>query len=217
MSRGELEVLVVALACAGTVAAVGLIGVRLAGRRSVRAALIAVAVVSVLSVVTGVVGTARAMFISAHDLGVVLPVSAVAGTVGLVAALSLSAVVVRDVERVRAAAEGLGNGTVISSEAIVVGELADIQEEIVAAAERLAEASRRERALESSRRELVAWVSHDLRTPLARLRAMAEALEDGVAADVQRYHRQIRREVDRLAGLVDDLFELSRIQSGDSR
>ncbi len=57
-------------------------------------------------------------------------------------------------------------------------------------------------------------MSHDLRTPLAGLRAMAEALEDGVAADPARYHRQIRREVDRLAQLVDDLFELSRIQSG---
>ena len=83
VSRGELEVLVVALVCAGTVAVVGLVGVRLVGRRSVRAALISVALVSVLSVVTGVVGTARAMFISAHDLGVVLPVSAVAGAVGL--------------------------------------------------------------------------------------------------------------------------------------
>ena len=57
----------------------------------------------------------------------------------------------------------------------------------------------REAAVEASRRDLVAWVSHDLRTPLAGLRAMAEALEDGVAADPQRYYHQIRVEVDRLA------------------
>lgn len=72
----------------------------------------------------------------------------------------------------------------------------------------------RERLVEASRRDLVAWVSHDLRTPLAGLRAMAEALEDGVADDPQRYHRQMSLQVDRLSSLVDDLFELSRIQSG---
>jgi signal transduction histidine kinase len=60
----------------------------------------------------------------------------------------------------------------------------------------------------------VAWVSHDLRTPLAGLRAMAEALEDGLAADPPRYHKQMRAEAERLATMVDDLFELSRIHSG---
>ncbi len=78
----------------------------------------------------------------------------------------------------------------------------------------------RERASEASRRELVAWVSHDLRTPLAGLRAMAEALEDGVVAEpgqVAEYHAGIRREADRLAGMVDDLFELSRIHAGALR
>ncbi|MGH3657051.1 MAG: sensor histidine kinase, partial [Micromonosporaceae bacterium] len=84
----------------------------------------------------------------------------------------------------------------------------------------LAEARERERFLEASRRELVAWVSHDLRTPLAGLRAMAEALEDGVVGDpvtVHDYHGRIRYECDRMAGLVDDLFELSRINAGALR
>jgi signal transduction histidine kinase len=83
-----------------------------------------------------------------------------------------------------------------------------------------AEVRTRERRMEASRRELVAWVSHDLRTPLAGLRAMAEALEDGVVADPQtvgEYHRRIRVESDRMAGLVDDLFELSRINAGALR
>ena len=78
----------------------------------------------------------------------------------------------------------------------------------------------RERALEASRRELVAWVSHDLRTPLAGLRAMAEALEDGVVVDfetVTTYHTQIRREADRLSAMIDDLFELARIHAGALR
>src|SRR5689334_4301570 len=83
-----------------------------------------------------------------------------------------------------------------------------------------AEARERERRVEASRRDLVAWVSHDLRTPLAGLRAMAEALEDGVVADpatVAGYHRGMRVEADRMAALVDDLFELSRINAGALR
>jgi signal transduction histidine kinase len=216
VTRADLQVLGIALACAGAVALVGLALAGITRRRSVRAALVSVALVSVLSVVAGVLGTARAMFISSHDLRVVLPVSAVAGAVGLLAALSLAGAVVRDVEHVTAAARTLGDGARRAQDAgtVAIRELSEIETEIVAAADRLTEAARRQRALEVSRRELIAWVSHDLRTPLAGLRAMAEALEDGVAADVDRYHRQIRREVDRLAGMVDDLFELSRIQSG---
>jgi signal transduction histidine kinase len=74
----------------------------------------------------------------------------------------------------------------------------------------------RERALERSRRELVAWVSHDLRTPIAGIRAMVEALDDGVVdepGEVKRFHLQLVSEADRLARLVDDLFELSRIEA----
>ena len=77
-----------------------------------------------------------------------------------------------------------------------------------------------ERAAESSRRQLVAWVSHDLRTPLAGIRAMSEALEDAVVtepAEVSDYARRISAETHRLSGLVDDLFELSRINAGALR
>ena len=81
-------------------------------------------------------------------------------------------------------------------------------------AQKLAESRDRELALEQSRRELVSWVSHDLRTPLAGLRAMTEALEDGLADDPGRYHAQMRAEVDRMVRMVDDLFELSRIHAG---
>jgi signal transduction histidine kinase len=77
-----------------------------------------------------------------------------------------------------------------------------------------------ERALEASRRDLVAWMSHDLRSPLAGIRAMAEALEDGVVDEpeaVSRYHRNIREESERLAAMVNDLFELSQLHSGSLR
>ncbi|WP_216895741.1 sensor histidine kinase [Nocardia alni] len=77
-----------------------------------------------------------------------------------------------------------------------------------------------ERAAERSRRELVAWVSHDLRTPLAGIRAMGEALVDGVIDrpdSIERYANQIVRETNRLSAMVDDLFEMSKINSGALR
>ena len=78
----------------------------------------------------------------------------------------------------------------------------------------LNESRAREQALERARRELVAWMSHDLRTPLAGLRAMAEALEDGVPDDPSVYYKRIGAAVDRLDRMVDDLFDLSRIEAG---
>jgi signal transduction histidine kinase len=97
----------------------------------------------------------------------------------------------------------------------VLGGLA-LAAELDRARRRLTRMVERERALERSRRELVAWVSHDLRTPIAGIRAMAEALDDGIVnvpTEVHRYHLQLVTEADRLARLVDDLFELSRIQT----
>lgn len=82
------------------------------------------------------------------------------------------------------------------------------------------EALERERSAERSRRELLAWLSHDLRTPIAGVRAMTEALEDGVVstpADVKQYAQLIRGETFRLASMIDDLFEMSQINAGTLR
>ena len=81
-----------------------------------------------------------------------------------------------------------------------------------ASAEALA-AHERDREVEARRRELVAWVSHDLRTPLAGMRAITEALQDGVAPDPDVYLERLRGEVVRLSAMVDDLLALSRLQS----
>jgi signal transduction histidine kinase len=102
-----------------------------------------------------------------------------------------------------------------ASTAGVLGALA-LTSELERTRRRVETMTERERALERSRRELVAWVSHDLRTPIAGIRAMVEALDDGVVDDpgeVKRFHLQLVSEADRLARLVDDLFELSRIEA----
>ncbi|EFQ82136.1 ATPase/histidine kinase/DNA gyrase B/HSP90 domain protein [Aeromicrobium marinum DSM 15272] len=79
------------------------------------------------------------------------------------------------------------------------------------------EALERERSAERSRRELLAWLSHDLRTPITGVQAMTEALVDGVVSspeDVRQYAQVIRGETMRLAGMIDDLFEMSQINAG---
>lgn len=73
-----------------------------------------------------------------------------------------------------------------------------------------------ERAAEHSRRQLVAFVSHDLRTPLAGIRAVSEAIADGVVADdeVRLHAKHIEQESIRLSEMVDNLFEMSKINAG---
>ncbi|MEO8475928.1 MAG: HAMP domain-containing sensor histidine kinase [Actinomycetota bacterium] len=81
----------------------------------------------------------------------------------------------------------------------------------------LAAARGREHAVEQTRRDLITAVSHDLRTPLASLRAMIEALDDGVVSDpptVTRYVGEMRRSATQLSTLVDDLFELAQLDAG---
>jgi signal transduction histidine kinase len=193
----QLAVALIGLACSGSLGLVGWGLTRLVGDRSVRSGLVSVVVVSILAVVAGVVGTSQAMFLSRHDFGVVVIVSAVAGAVGLAVAFLLGRGLVADVHLLRRAARLPAGEDAGAPARPRTRELREVADELSATGRRLADARERQRLLEASRRELVAWVSHDLRTPLAGLRAMAEALEDGVARDPVRYHRQIRREVDR--------------------
>jgi signal transduction histidine kinase len=98
--------------------------------------------------------------------------------------------------------------------AVAVGWVIAVRIQRVSRAAALAAAAReRDRELEAGRRELVAWVSHDLRTPLAGMRALTEALQDGVASDPGDYLERLRGEVMRMSGMVDDLLVLSRLQS----
>ncbi|MGN6664141.1 MAG: sensor histidine kinase [Solirubrobacterales bacterium] len=86
-----------------------------------------------------------------------------------------------------------------------------------ALAARLAMEERANREVEEARRALVAAASHDLRTPLASLRLLVESIDDGVATGEtrDRYLREIRTHVGVLSDLIDDLFELSRIEAGE--
>lgn len=192
------------------------------GRRlsiGVQAALVAMSAVA--AVAGGAVLAANAMFISSHDLGALAVVLVAGATLGAFIALLLGRRVARESHSLAAIARRIGDGDfTLEGETPPSAEFAHLARELEEMSARLNASLERERALETSRRELVAWVSHDLRTPLAGIRAMAEALEDGIADDeetVSRYHESMRIEVDRLSGLVDDLFELSRINAGTLR
>lgn len=204
----------------GSAAGVGVVGIavmRALRGRSLRLALFVLAVTSVLAMTVGTLAAAQAMFIMPEDFGVVLVVCGASGSVTSLMALLISRAMVADSRTLRRAVRALGNGAmggVRGRGGLATAEMGELSRELAITSKKLVQSRERERNLERSRRELVAWVSHDLRTPLAGLRAMVEALEDGVAPEPARYHTQMRLAVDRLSGMVDDLFMLSRIHAG---
>jgi signal transduction histidine kinase len=201
--------------------AAGALALRLLAGRSVATILTVIAAVTISATLASVIVIAMEMLISRQDRDLMLAVIIVAGFAGFAVALAVGRKLSAASRLLHAAVRDVGaGGQFRPPRALLPAELAGLSAELEVAHGRLAEARGRERALEASRRELVAWVSHDLRTPLAGLRAMAEALEDGVVSDaatVARYYAQIRRETDRLTLMIDDLFELSRIHAGALR
>ena len=127
----------------------------------------------------GLIAITQQMFISSHDLTVATYVGSVAALVTLIVALGLGSAIGRWSARcgpmccgwVRGRHRGPGR---------VPAEFRDLTQALHEAEQELTASRERERLLDQSRRDLVSWVSHDLRTPLAGLLAMTEALEDGM-------------------------------------
>jgi signal transduction histidine kinase len=213
------ELVLLAAGTAAVAAVVGALVLRTLRRWSLGAQAAAVAVVAVVGVGAGAWAGARAMFLSEHDLWALGVILVAAGAVGVASALLLGRRVGAASDALVGVARRLGDGDArpAGPGPAAPQELSRLHRELELTSQRLEQARTREQALDSSRRELVAWVSHDLRTPLSGIRAIVEALEDGLVDDPQtvgRYYAILRREADRLAELVDDLFELSRAQAG---
>ena len=215
--RSDLLLLLVP-ACIVTLAAAAIARIALA-RASMRVRFVAVALLAAVIAIANIGVLTLRMTVSEHDatlVTVLLLYSAAAGVAGaLVLARSSSAAV----DRLDDAAQRLGRGDLDTR----VGSLgAGPELDTLAAtlddmAESLQHAQQRERDTEAMRRDLITTVSHDLRTPLASLRAMVEAIDDGVVADppsLQRYTAEMRRSVAQLADMVDDLFELTQLDAG---
>jgi signal transduction histidine kinase len=173
---------------------------------SVRLQLAGLALLAVILPLTAVLASGWVMF-HMHDDVKILSVSAAAALSAVVGALLLGGWILRPLERLRGTSARLAGGE-LKARASLDGprELADVSRSFNEMAADIEE-------LFDARRQLVASASHDLRTPLASLRAMLEALEDGLA-DPAEYLPAIGEQVQTLASLVDDLFELARIDAG---
>ena len=184
----------------------------------VRAQLVGAGLVGSLLLLGMMLAGARAMFISGHDLSLLLTMLTFAAVLSVGFNLLCARPLASRIERVRKGTARIAAGE-LESEILVDGqdEVAGLAADFNRMARALEEAAEREREMEKARRDLIAAVSHDLRTPLASTRALIEAIADGVAADQQtreRYLSSASRELEHLSRLVDDLFELARIDAG---
>ena len=172
---------------------------------TVRLQLVGLAFLAVLLPLGAVLVSGWVMFHMGDDVKI-LAVTAASALTAVVAALVVARSIADAVDRVRIASVELASGS-LDARAPTGGpaEVADLARSFNDMGENL-------QRLFDSRRELVAWASHDLRTPLANMQAMLEALEDGLA-EPEEYVPALGEQVRVLSELVDDLFELARIDA----
>jgi signal transduction histidine kinase len=200
-------VIAFALVVAAATLGAGLVAALLLRRLpTLRLQLAGLGLIAVLLPLAAVLLSGVAMFDSEHDL-TVLAVATASATAAVAASFLLGGSILRSIERVRSASSALARGD-LAARAPEGGpaELAELAGSFNEMAENV-------EGLFDARRQLVAWASHDLRTPLASMQAMLEALEDGLA-EPERYLPALRDQVRTLGFLVDDLFELARIDAG---
>ena len=158
------------------------------------------------------------MFASQHDLilsGVLLLFAAIVATsFGVFVAANLNT----GLRELAGSAQQIASGN-LEARVVVNGhdEVAQVATTFNDMAAQLQQAAREREEMEKLRRDLIAWTSHDLRTPLTSIRAMIEALHDGVVDDpetAQRYYRTMRADIIALNSLIDDLFELAQLEAG---
>jgi len=172
---------------------------------TVRLQLAGLAVLAVLLPLGAVLLSGWVMFHMGDDVKI-LAVTAASALTAIVAALVVARSIANAVDRVRAASVELARGD------LAARAPEDGPAEVAELAASFNEMGENLRRLFDTRRELVAWASHDLRTPLANMQAMLEALEDGLGKP-EEYIPALRDQVRALSGLVDDLFELARLDA----
>jgi signal transduction histidine kinase len=156
---------------------------------------------------------ASLMFVSPHDAFFMALAAGYAGLIGLGAARLVARRALTDLASLRAALAAVGQGA-RDVEVRVLG-----RDELAALAADVEKMAARIDAEERTRRRLVASVSHDLRTPITNLRLITEGLEDGIFEPERSRElmQSISAQVRALGVLIDDLFELSRLEAGDIR
>lgn len=165
--------------------------------------------------------TARLMFASQHDLLLATVLLLFAGGIAMSVGYFLSAALTDRIVSLAHAAREIANGQ-LAARVPVNGsdEMASLGRTFNEMAEQLQDTDRKQQELDTLRRNLIAWAGHDLRTPLASIRAIVEALADGMVQDpetTERYLQTAQREIRALSVLIDDLFELAQIEAGGLR
>lgn len=190
-----------------------------AGATALRTRIALGAVIGAFIGLLNVLIVAELMFVStAHDLRLLAALVGFSGLVSVSFSAWVSSRVSGQLEVIGGRIRGLAAGDYAARlEPVGAGEISRQARDLNELARLLQASAEARDALDRERRELTAAISHDLRTPLASIRAMAEALTDGVVSEpdeVTRYHATIRKEVERLARMVDDLFQLAQIDAG---
>ncbi len=185
---------------------------------SLRWSLLATYILSSLLTFVNVWLTARLMFVSQHDLILatilLLFASGIAIALGAFFSETLSRRIMalnKSVQEVRK--KGLG----VRAEVEGNDEIAELAQAFNEMAAQLEESARKRQEVEALRRDLITWAGHDLQTPLASIRAIVEALADGVVDDPQtsqRYLQVAKRQIQSLSSLIDNLFEMARLDAG---
>jgi signal transduction histidine kinase len=188
-------------------------------RTSLRQRFIAVALTAAVAALANLAVLTTQMFVEDRDATLLMVLLVYSVAAGVAAALVLARSSTAAVRRLDETATALGRGE-LGARVGTLGagpELDTLAETLDGMAERLQGSQKREREIESRRRDLITAVSHDLRTPLASLRAMVEAIDDEVVTDpvsLGRYANEMRRSVNQLVAMVDDLFELTQLDAG---
>jgi two-component system sensor histidine kinase BaeS len=208
---------VVALVALTTLAIAGGLALKALTRhtRMLRHLVVAINVASLVMGAVAAVLLARLMVLDDDEARTVIGVLAVAAVFATVLAIVASGSLGSDARRVEAALRQLEVGDHTARTQVVrADELGHVASALDELAQRLDVLERERASVEAERSLMLSSVGHDLRTPLAALRAAIEALQDGVATDQPRYLKAMARDVDALTILVDDLFLLSRIEAG---
>jgi len=162
--------------------------------------------------------SAQMMFASEHDLLLAIVLLIFASGMAMVLGYFLSSAITSRIYLLKDAAEKLAKGE-LRTRVPITGrdEVAALANTFNQMAEQLELVDAKQRELERLRADLIAWVGHDLQTPLASIRAILEALEDGVVDDpqtIKRYLGTAQRDVRSLSVLIDDLFQMAQLDTG---